>query len=59
MGVEGDPEAVTKPDGTVIGVDGLSVIDASIMPVIPRGNTNLPVLMVAERCAALVLRRDG
>ena len=59
MGVEDDPEAVTKPDGTVIGVDGLSVIDASIMPVIPRGNTNLPVLMVAERCAALVLKRDG
>jgi choline dehydrogenase len=36
----------------VHGIDGLSVIDASIMPAIPSANTNLPVLMVAEHCAA-------
>ncbi len=58
MGRPGDPEAVTHPDGRVMGVEGLSVIDASIIPTIPRGNTNLPVLMVAERCADLVLARD-
>ncbi len=58
MGRAGDPEAVTHPDGRVMGVEGISVIDASIIPTIPRGNTNLPVLMVAERCADLVLDRD-
>jgi 5-(hydroxymethyl)furfural/furfural oxidase len=58
MGLPGDPEAVTHNDGSVMGVAGLSVIDASIMPIIPRANTNLPVLMLAERCADLVLSRD-
>lgn len=58
MGSEDDPEAVTRPDGEVLGVQGLSVIDASIIPMIPRANTNVPVLMIAERCADLVLARD-
>ena len=38
--------------GRVHGVDGLYVVDASIMPAVPAANTNLPTLMVAERCAA-------
>lgn len=58
MGSETDPEAVTRPDGSVLGLDGLSVVDASVIPLIPRANTNLPVLMLAERCADLALRRD-
>jgi 5-(hydroxymethyl)furfural/furfural oxidase len=58
MGTESDPDAVTRPDGRVMGVEGLHVVDASIMPVIPRANTYLPVLMVAERCADLILERD-
>jgi choline dehydrogenase-like flavoprotein len=48
---------VVDPDGRVIGVDGVSVVDASIMPVIPRANTNIPTIMVAEKCA-VGLRRD-
>ena len=58
MGREADPLAVTRPDGRVAGIEQLSVIDASIIPTIPRANTNLPVLMIAERCADLVLARD-
>ena len=52
MGPATDPEAVVDQLGRVHGVEGLSVIDASIMPTIPRANTNLPTLMVAERIVA-------
>lgn len=51
MGRADDPAAVTTADGRVIGLDGLAVADASVMPSIPRANTNLPVMMVAERIA--------
>ena len=49
MGPESDPAAVVDPKGRVHGAEGLFVVDASIMPVVPRANTNLPTLMVAER----------
>jgi 5-(hydroxymethyl)furfural/furfural oxidase len=49
---------VTLFDGRVKGIDGLSVIDASIFPTIPRANTNLLVMMAAERCADLIIARD-
>jgi choline dehydrogenase len=52
MGPASDPMAVVDSRGRVRGVEGLSVVDASIMPEIPAGNTNLPTIMVAERCAA-------
>ena len=55
MGAEDDPLAVTAPDGRVYGVDGLRVVDASIFPMIPSGNTNLPTIMVAERISDLIL----
>lgn len=57
----GDPndDGVVDGSGSVHGVQGLSVIDASIMPTIPRANTNLPVLMLAERAADLVLESDS
>jgi 5-(hydroxymethyl)furfural/furfural oxidase len=52
MGVANDPNAVVDPMGRVRGVENLRVADASIMPVIPRANTNLPTLMIAEKLAA-------
>ncbi len=55
MGPREDPSAVVDPQGRVHGVDGLRVADASIMPTVPRGNTNLPTLMVAEKISDAVL----
>jgi 5-(hydroxymethyl)furfural/furfural oxidase len=52
MGNAADPAAVVDEDCRVIGVDGLRVADASIMPCVPRGNTNLPVMMIAEKLSA-------
>jgi len=59
MGAPGDPEAVTDPAGRVHGVMGLRVIDASIMPTPPRGNTNIPTIMVAEKLAAEMLQENA
>ncbi len=57
MGADDDPMAVTDAQGRVRGVQGLRVADASVFPVVPRANTNFPVLMVAEKIADAVL--DG
>ena len=43
--------AVVEPSGAVLGIEGLVVADASIMPTIPRANTNLSTIAVAERIA--------
>ncbi|HEX8102893.1 MAG TPA: GMC family oxidoreductase N-terminal domain-containing protein [Solirubrobacteraceae bacterium] len=50
-------EAVLDPELRVRGIEGLRVADASVMPVIPGGNTNAPTIMVAERAADLVRGR--
>ena len=52
MGPASDPGAVVDATGRVYGIEQLWVVDASIMPTIPAANTNLPTIMVAERCAA-------
>jgi 5-(hydroxymethyl)furfural/furfural oxidase len=54
MGAIDDPQAVTLSDGRVIGVTGLRVCDASLMPSIPCANTNVPTIMIAERVADLI-----
>ncbi len=59
MGAPGDRDAVTDPAGRVRGIAGLRVIDASIMPTIPRGNTNIPTIMVAEKLADAMLGERG
>lgn len=53
MGPDGDPLTVVDECCRVRGVAGLSVIDASVMPVSPRSTTHLPTLMLAERAVAL------
>jgi choline dehydrogenase-like flavoprotein len=51
MGAAGDPNAVVDPNCGVIGVEGLSVVDASVMPEIVRCNTNATTIMIAEHAA--------
>lgn len=50
----GDPLAVVDATLRVRGVDGLRVVDASVMPRLVGGNTNAPTMMIAERCADLI-----
>ena len=50
------PDAVVDPSLRVYGVDGLRVIDASIMPRITSGNTNAPTIMIGERASDLILK---
>ncbi len=52
MGAADDPRSVVDPECRVIGVTGLLVIDASIMPEVVRANTHLTTVMIAERMAA-------
>ena len=54
MGRADDAAAVVDTEGRVHGIGGLRVIDASIMPAIPRGNTNIPTIMLAEKIAASI-----
>lgn len=59
MGSAGDPLAVTAPDGSVYGVEGLYVCDASLMPSIPCANTNVPTIMIAEQVADMLRGRPA
>lgn len=55
IGASSDPLAVVNSAGRVYGVHGLRVVDASIIPVIPTANTNLPTLMLAEKLADSII----
>ncbi len=55
MGSADDAMAVTDAAGRVHGVGGLRVVDASVMPAVPRANTNLPTIMIAEKMADAIL----
>lgn len=57
MGRADDPLAVTDGEGRVIGVPGLAVADASVMPCVPSGNTHIPTVMVAESLAERIAAR--
>ena len=56
MGRADDPMTVVDSKLRVIGVQGLRVIDASVMPVVPNGNTNAPTMMVGEKGADEILK---
>jgi len=54
MGPASDMNAVVSPDLHVRGIQNLRVADASVMPVIVRGNTNAPAKIVDEKASALI-----
>jgi len=54
MGPKSDPDAVVDATLKVHGVDGLRVADASIMPIIVSGNTNIPTIMIGEKVSDMI-----
>lgn len=55
MGRDGDPHAVCDERGRVHGLPGLVVADCSLLPQVPRANTNIPAVLVGERIAQLLV----
>ena len=58
MGEPADPMAVVDPETRVIGLEGLRVVDTSIIPQITTGNLNAPAIMIGEKASDLILGRE-
>ena len=56
MGPADDKGAVVDTSLRVHGIDGLRVVDASVMPTITSGNTNAPTIMIAEKASDMIVK---
>jgi choline dehydrogenase len=54
-----DELAVVDPQLRVHGIEGLRIADASVMPAVPSGNCHAGVVMIAERCARMIMTTYG
>jgi choline dehydrogenase len=58
IGADDDPMAVVDTKCKVMGIEGLRIVDSSIFPTVPNGNTNAPTIMVAEKAADIIKGKD-
>jgi len=58
IGADDDPMAVVDTKCRVMGIDGLRIVDSSIFPTVPNGNTNAPTIMVGEKGADIIRGKD-